>query len=106
MRFFVPKFNDPAKALELWENIRTFSTTTMGREPKIRKVFRIEYDHKGREAFAEVGQLHLANTQLEIVVAILDCHDVYLVCTPSRGVLKDMPILVGYPEVSRVVEFE
>ena len=41
----------------------------------------------------------------ETVVAILDSNT-YLVCTPNRGVLRGMPIMVGKQEVFDVEDFE
>jgi hypothetical protein len=41
----------------------------------------------------------------EIVVAILESN-AYLVCTPNRGVLRDVPMMVGKHEGTWVEDFE
>ena len=41
----------------------------------------------------------------ELVIAILDCEIAYLICTPSRGVIRGEPMMVGR-DFAKVVYFE
>ena len=41
----------------------------------------------------------------ELVIAILES-TTYLVCTPNRGVVRGMPILVGQDKVERATDFQ
>jgi hypothetical protein len=59
--------------------------------------------HEGRALQARVGEVD--EIQGEMVYVIFESQ-AYLVCTPNRGLLRDMPILVGKNEVHHVVEFE
>ena len=68
-----------------------------------RKIFSIRYVHNGKEYYAEVGKIERAVG--EEVFAILESNT-YLICTPSRGVFRGIPLLVGEQETISVVDFE
>lgn len=75
----------------------------MGWEITGRRIFRLTFRDKGKECQAEVGKQTPMNG--EVVVAILESNT-YLVCTPNRGVLRDMPMMVGKHEGTWAEDFE
>ncbi|MBA7709687.1 hypothetical protein ES703_118609 [subsurface metagenome] len=104
MKFFIPDMQDkPDKAEELYKAIKDFAKTSVGWNITNRRIFRISYQHDGRPHEAEVGKINDVNN--EPVIAILESN-AYLVCTPNRGVLRDMPILVGTHDAGLVEDFE
>jgi len=103
MKFFIPDVESPELAEELLKSIKTLAKNTLGWETTDRRIFRVDYYHKGIYHVAEVGKVTDANN--EPVIAILESH-AYLVCTPTRGVLMDMPMLVGTDAVSSIEDFE
>lgn len=102
MKFFVPAQPDEAKAEELYEAIKKFAKETMGWEITGRRIFRLTFNDRGKACQAEVGKQHPITGE---TVTILESN-AYLVCTPNRGVLRDMPILVGNHEASSAEDFE
>ena len=101
-KFFVPFAEDEEQTSKIYEAVKTLAKMTMGGTTD-RKIFRIDYIHGGKSLYAEVDKPE--PTIKEPVVAILEglC---YLVCTPSRGFLRGIPILVGGDEILRIQDFE
>lgn len=105
MEFFIPGLEDkPEKAEELLKSIRDFAKTTVGWGVSNRRIFRISYYHDGKHYEDEVGKKDDVNR--ELVIAILEANPVYLVCTPNRGVLRGMPILVGFHDTISIEDFD
>jgi hypothetical protein len=102
MKFFIPRAT-PENTERIYESIKAFVKTTLGWDVSDRRIFRIEYFHNGKEHKAEVGTLTDVNH--EEVIAILECNS-YFVCTPTRGVVKGMPILVGTDEITSIEDFD
>jgi hypothetical protein len=75
----------------------------MEREIGTRRIFRRRYIHNGKTLTAEVGQAEPLTG--EPVLVILDSNP-YLVCTPSRGVTRGTPVLVGRHAVLDAVNFD
>jgi hypothetical protein len=73
-----------------------------------RRIYRIGFaDHKQgkRTAVAEVGQPFRGYGD-EIVAAILPWSKLYYVFTPSRGVVRNGPFLIGDQEIHSVDYFD
>jgi hypothetical protein len=102
VEFFVPQTSTPEQAEKVWEATRKFAAETMDREIGTRRIFRLEYRHDGDDLVAEVGQPEPLTG--EPVLVILEA-DPYLICTPSRGVARGIPILAGAKSISRIVDF-
>lgn len=100
--FFIPFADSAETADEVYATIRT----TMAKEafqPTERQVYRVVYQHNGRELIATVGEKDVDG---ETVIAILEAYNpgpIYMVCTPNRGVVRGAPILAG--DVLAVVDF-
>lgn len=67
-----------------------------------RRVFQLNYAHNGLPLAAEVGQRDVDG---EVVLAIFQCDNAFVVCTPSRGGAVGSPILVGKADVRTVEDF-
>ena len=102
VKFFIPKTKDDAQAEEVWESVKKFAEENLGWDVSNRRIFSITYHKHGKDYYVEVGKPDPRNG--ELVITILDS-DTYLVCTPNRGVLRGMPILVGVSELREVMDF-
>ena len=102
MRFFVPITKDEVEAEAVWEAIRRFAEDNLGWEISERRIFSIAYQHHGQAYYVEVGKPD--PRVKEPVLAILESNT-YLVCTPNRGVVRGIPILVGQDKVENIADF-
>lgn len=103
MRFFVPAVKDEADAEMVWEATKKFAEEMLGWKISERRIFSIAYQHEGKDYHVEVGKPDPRNS--ELVIAILES-TTYLVCTPNRGVVRGIPILVGQDKVGKTIDFE
>jgi hypothetical protein len=103
MKFFIPGAEEEAYAEEIYEAIKKFAKMTLGWDVTDRRIFSIKYRHNSSEYYDEVGKKSKMNG--EEVTAILESN-AFLICTPTRGELRDMPILVGKSSAISVVDFE
>ena len=102
IKFFIPKATDDIQAREVWESVKKFAEETLDWEISDRRIFSIVYQKHGKDYRVEVGKPDPRNG--ELVVAILESIT-YLVCTPNRGVLRGMPILIGKSESKDITDF-
>ncbi len=103
MRFFVPAVKDEAEAETVWEATKKFAEEMLGWKISERRIFSIAYRHEGKDYHVEVGKPDPRSH--ELVIAILES-TTYLVCTPNRGVVRGIPILVGQDKVGKTIDFE
>ena len=101
-RFFIPKTKDDVQAQEVWESVKKFAEQTLDWDVSDRRVFSIAYQKHGKDYYVEVGKPDPRNK--ELVIAIFESIT-YLVCTPNRGVLRGMPILIGKSELKDITDF-
>ena len=101
-KFFIPKAKDDAQAQEVWKSVKKFAEETLDWEVSDRRIFSIAYQKHGEDYCAEVGKPDPRNG--ELVVAILESIT-YLICTPNRGVLRGMPLLIGKSELTDITDF-
>ena len=101
-KFFVPKVKDDIQAQEVWKSVKKFAEKTLDWEVSERRIFSIAYQKRGKTHYVEVGKPAPLNG--EPVIAILESIT-YLVCTPNRGVLRGMPILIGESELAEIIDF-
>lgn len=102
MKFFIPKAKDDAQAQEVWDTVKKFAEENLGWDVSDRRIFSIVYHKHGEDYYVEVGKPDPRNK--ELVIAILESVT-YLVCTPNRGVLRGMPILIGESELKDITDF-
>lgn len=102
VKFFIPKAKDDAQAEEVWESIKKFAEKTLEWDVSDRRIFSIAYRKQGEDYYVEVGKPNPRNG--ELVIAILKSNT-YLVCTPNRGVLRGIPILISGSELTEATDF-
>ena len=103
MRFFVPVTEDEKEAEAVWEATKRFAEDMLGWEISERRIFSIAYRHEGQDYYVEVGKPD--PRVKEVVIAILESKT-YLVCTPNRGVVRSVPLLVGQGKVGEITDFQ
>ena len=99
MEFFVPNIDDASKAEKFYQGVKKFSEDTLGWSISNRRIFSLRYRHDGTEILAQVGEKDIDG---EIVIAIFDASQSYVICTPNRGGLRGDPILAGKDRVSDI----
>jgi len=104
MKFFMPACTTDDKAEFTYNAIKLLAKKTVEWDVTDRRIFRIEFQHKGIPYEAEVGKVTDFNR--EMVVAILESHT-FLICTTSRGALSGAPpIMVGKEHTRNIEDFE
>jgi hypothetical protein len=106
MKFFIPFAKDEAQEQDVYGGIHKFLSQELGAVFTDRRVFSLRYHHDGKKYYAEVGKEHSLNKEPVIAILYEDLRKLYHVCTPSRGVVRGMSILVGAAEVEEVVDFD
>ncbi len=69
-----------------------------------RKIHRVLYRRNGKLFNMQVGKPDAVRG--EMVIAIIEGYTVFVVFTPSRGITKNTPYIIGKNEVLAVEEFE
>lgn len=104
VKFFVPTAKDDAQAEELYQAIANRLTEHVF-PVRPERFYAIYYTHDGKPLQAVVGETDPLNG--ETVMAIFRAtHETgpFMVCTPNRGVFRDLPILAhGGPETKAVL---
>ena len=103
MKFFIPAAKDAAEAESVYKSIKVFVGKQCPGDLTDRRIYALEHVHNGVRYVARVGEPF--ERLGEIVIAILEGY-LYYVCTENRGVVRDMPYLVGREEVRSIVDFE
>lgn len=109
MEWFIPHASSKESALKAYEAMKKHVAKVVGvRFFSERRVRKIAFSHNAKYITAEVGKVMRMREISEEVFAILYEPDrsLYHVCTPSRGVLRNMSVLVGADEVSLVEDFD
>lgn len=93
MKFFVPAAKDAEEAESVFEGIEKFNHAPR----QTRRIAALAWQHNGKNYSCEVGgeAPTYYGTGSEPVVAILDCSQLFKVCTTNRGVIRGEAILVG-----------
>ena len=99
--FFIPHLKDTSQQETVYQNIRTFVSEQVG-PLKDRRIQQISFSHDGQDFDLSVGQIHPEIG--EDVVAIFEGH-IYYICTPTRGVVRGEPYLVGRSETHGTQDF-
>lgn len=98
MKFFVPEAESPEQAERLYRSIAEFNHAQVGDN----RISSIVWRHAGEQMSCKVGGPlpSYYQTGTEPVLAILDCGNLYKVCTRSRGGLRGEAVFVGNsPEI-------
>lgn len=103
MRFTVPRATTPEQAIQIYESARGFVEGQTGWATTQRRIAAIRYRHNGNEYLAQVGDSDYSDG---LVVSIFEAPNAFLVCTPTRGVIRGEPIIVGISDVSYIDDFD
>jgi len=109
MKWFMPHASSEETAREAYESIKRHVSDVLGVSRfSDRRIRRIAFSHNTKPVIAEVGQtMHLREIREEVFAILYEPErDLYHVCTPSRGVLRGMSVLVGANEVSSTEDFD
>lgn len=92
MKFFLPEY--PAGDAErAYEAIRRFVGEGGILSP--RRIYKLAFKHNGTLRFAQIGREDPLGGELLTAILYLPKRDLYLLCTPNRGVLRGDPIMAG-----------
>jgi hypothetical protein len=92
---------------ELYKSLRDYVQSTTGFAITNRRIYKLETEHNGA---VKVGKSEISVGKRlgeggEIVVAIFEIKDWYMVCTQSRGAFMDSPVYVSGSDVTLAIEF-
>jgi hypothetical protein len=100
-KFFFPYAKDASMGEEEWRKLRDRYGTTEQR------IYRLRWEHKNVIHEAEVGkQIQQFPEPAGPVIAIIRGHQCFMVFTAFRGILRDVPVIVGNDEYIEHVEFD
>lgn len=102
MKFFIPLARNDEEAEHVLLGIAKFARRAV--PPPEEQIFRLHYEHNGKDYIAEVGKpIDVYYGAVGPVIAILGGNPL-LVCLRDRGVLRGEPIYVNTAAV-RTAEF-
>jgi hypothetical protein len=96
--FEFPTARDSEQADQLWRATRRYVSDRLGCAIADTRIRVVEWSRVDRSFRAVVGRRF--QPAGDVVLAILESPDHYLVCTPGRGFLRAVPLLVGKAEVT------
>ena len=96
--FEFPTARDSEQAEQLWRATRRYVADRLGCGIADTRIRVVEWRRDNRSFRAVVGRR--LQPAADVVIAILESPDHYLVCTPGRGFLHAVPLLVGKAEVT------
>lgn len=102
-KFFLPSADNKDMEEQLYDSIIKFNTLSFKNIDKNKKIYSIRYIHNGKLGYDVVGKAEERTG--EIIIAILDAGDLFLTCTPNRGVIRDIPLMQGKHSTHEVVYF-
>ncbi|WP_400263283.1 hypothetical protein ACFX5U_09595 [Sphingobacterium sp. SG20118] len=102
--FFLPFHTGTVEDSEkVYASIKKFVSDQVG-DIWSSRIFSISFTHEGKFNTCTVGEK--TNVVDDTVICILRNETLFFVCTPQRGVIRGMPILVGSHEVSNIEYFK
>lgn len=105
MKFFVPSM-DESQAEQVWAHARQW-LSGLGLDTTRRRIWALACEIDGKDHFLTVGD-DVPSGDDGPVLVILESRDsdLFYVCTPSRGIVDDIPYPMSLDEHWRVVDFE
>jgi hypothetical protein len=92
-KFFIP--DAAAEAESVYEGIRKFNIEQMGASLSARRIYSVRGTHESKRFTATVGQTFERLREPVIAILFDDSRKCYLICTPTRGVLRESSLSVG-----------
>ena len=106
MKFFLPHAEDAAQAERNYEGIRKFNAEQNDATLSPDRFYKVTGVHNGKPFTATVGEAFESMGEPVIAILLDTKRNLYLICTPNRGVLRGMPILSGANEIRSAEKFE
>jgi hypothetical protein len=105
VKFFVPGFECRLAAEHVWAEVRRW-LAEMGLPTRPRRIRALACEIEGRDHFVAVGAEPPDDDEPVMVILEASNLDIFYVCTPSRGVLEDIPYPMWLDERWRVIDFD
>jgi len=109
MKWFIPHTDNNKDAERVYASIKKHVAGVLGIDSfSSRRIWKLTFRDKGKLLDAEVGKrLYMREIRDEVIAILYEPRrNLYHICTPSRGGLRDMSVLVGSDEVTSVVDFD
>lgn len=106
MDFFIPFAKDAEETKSVLASVRAFVSKEMAAELSDEMFFSVNYVHNGNAVKSEVDKPEPHTGEPVIMILFDKLRGLYLVCTPNRGVIRGMPIMVGQNEIVSVKKFD
>jgi hypothetical protein len=106
MEFFIPDVEDGRTAEGMYQSIRKFNTDYNGAHLSARRIYCLRGTHDGQRFTVAVGQRFERLQEKVLAILFDDIKNCYLICTPNRGAIGDVPYLSGQNEVIYSEDFE
>jgi len=105
--FQVHGAEDDEEAEEVWQGTRQWVEENRGKVTD-KRIYSIRYYDGDDDTTHEVSIGDPVPHVGEPAVAIYESEakDMHLICTPNRGVIRGMPVMVGNHDVRSVTEFD
>ena len=103
MQFTIPGATSSEHAFKVFRGVKKYMNSK-GFLPYNKAISKIEYSHNGKTGIAEVNQVSGINE--EMVILIFECENLFLICTPARGVAGGDPIVVSRKDVIQIIYFD
>lgn len=105
MKFFVPAF-DETDAERVWAGTRHW-LSGLGLSTTRRRIRALACRIAGKDHFVAVGDdVPFEDEDLALIILESSNLGIFYVCTPSRGLLDDIPYPMGLDERWRVIDFD
>jgi len=107
MKWFIPGAKDEEGAIQVYQAIKKHLGKELGAASFAnRRIRKINFYDNRKTYEAEVGKRLLLTGEKVIAILYEPARDLYHVCTPTRGVLRGISVLVGGDEVSFLEDFD
>src|SRR5690606_10031461 len=104
MNFFIPTMSEIESENFLNKSILPFIEEYGYKVLKDKKVYSITFTHNGKKITDTVNRRSFSNN--EVVFAILETDELFLVCTPKRGITGGEPMITGKHSIIEVIYFD
>ncbi|MBD2526657.1 hypothetical protein [Nostoc sp. FACHB-133] len=106
MKFFIPAADSSTSEQEVYKAIKLHLGEGLGAKFSERRIRILQWQHDGKQYEAEVGKTTLFNNEIVIAILYDPSRKLYHICTPNRGVLRDISILAGESSIISVIDFD
>ena len=103
MKFYIPLSTDDEEAESVYGSICKFHKATV----QSKRIYKLYWYNKYAREYVttEVGNQAPKEYGGELVIAIIEWSNCYLICTPNRGVARGEAIMVGMGNDTNVVQY-